>query len=411
MRPNFSILNSELTALCESVANALRLAGESIPAGKLEIVAVKMRRPGKFSSRFNFNSMTLKVEVEYRISLRMCLDGGHKFVDSYAILLRLNKNSLVSKTMPHDRDYQPFLCPKDRTTFRKVLQFDICILWVQVGDPSVYLFQSRKHCPGIHFRAKWFLLSKDGASAEIKLYQVNPPTNIVMDSGKGSSVNQVETRSLAAIEDCDSEAENSTMDSLDEGRWLHAAEESGLLPKNELENNDIQWGNIRQPMPPPVLAQVHPELLPICPSGVSHPTPGSSRISEDGLSSSISYQDLHIRNRVFHITTLIIPKQESTSDSTHPTQTCFMSSVDLHTHYSYQVMLPEAIAIVMAPTDTSSPHGIFHLCDPAGVAVIRNCQQRGFHPHQAPQDGSPIYEHCSHVYMNANLMFDVVDLR
>ncbi|KAL0323412.1 UNVERIFIED_CONTAM: AMSH-like ubiquitin thioesterase 3 [Sesamum angustifolium] len=305
-----------------------------------------------------------------------------------------------------------------------------------------------------------------GPSAEIKLYQVNPPTNIVMDSGKGSSVNQVETRSLAAIEDCDSEAENSTMDSLDEGRWLHAAEESGLLPKNELENNDIQWGDIRQPMPPPVLAQVHPELLPICPSGVSHPTPGSSRISEDGLSSSISYQDLHIpvkmmegflrlaqentarnletcgilagslRNRVFHITTLIIPKQESTSDScqtlneeeifevqdtrslfslgwihTHPTQTCFMSSVDLHTHYSYQVMLPEAIAIVMAPTDTSSPHGIFHLCDPAGVAVIRNCHQRGFHPHQAPQDGSPIYEQCSHVYMNAKLIFDVVDLR
>lgn len=96
---------------------------------------------------------------------------------------------------------------------------------------------------------------------------------------------------------------------------------------------------------------------------------------------------------------------------THPTQTCFMSSVDLHTHYSYQVMLPEAIAIVMAPTDTSCPHGIFHLCDPAGVAVIRNCQQRGFHPHQPPQDGSPIYEHCSHVYMNAKLMFDMVDLR
>ncbi|KAL0367787.1 UNVERIFIED_CONTAM: AMSH-like ubiquitin thioesterase 3 [Sesamum radiatum] len=268
-------------------------------------------------------------------------------------------------------------------------------------------------------------------------YQVNPPTNIVTDSGESSSVNQADKCGLVAIEDCDSEVENSTLDSvlsLDEDRWLHAAEESGLPQKNELENYDIHWGNIRQPMPPPVLAQVHPALLPICPSR-------SSTISEDGLSSSISYQDLHIpvkmmegflrlaqentaknletcgilagslRNRVFRITTLIIPKQESTSDSTHPRQTCFMSSVDLHTHYSYQVMLPEAIAIVMAPTDTSSPHGIFHLCDPAGVAVMRNCQQRGFHPHQAPQDGSPIYEHCSHVYMNAKLMFDVVDLR
>ncbi|XP_020966137.1 AMSH-like ubiquitin thioesterase 3 [Arachis ipaensis] len=71
-----------------------------------------------------------------------------------------------------------------------------------------------------------------------------------------------------------------------------------------------------------------------------------------------------LKNRIFHITTLIIPKQESTSDlcltlnneeeifevqdslslfplgwiHTHPSQTCFMSSVDLHTHYSYQVI-------------------------------------------------------------------------
>lgn len=143
-----------------------------------------------------------------------------------------------------------------------------------------------------------------------------------------------------------------------------------------------------------------------------------------------------LKNRVFHITTLIIPKQESTSDScqtlneeeifevqdrqslftlgwihTHPTQTCFMSSVDLHTHYSYQVMLPEAVAIVMAPTDSSSPHGIFHLSDPGGVSVIQNCDQRGFHPHEEPADGSPLYEHCSHVYMNPKLRFDVVDLR
>lgn len=58
-----------------------------------------------------------------------------------------------------------------------------------------------------------------------------------------------------------------------------------------------------------------------------------------------------------------------------------------------------------------SPHGIFHLSDPGGVSVLRNCQQRGFHPHEEPEDGSPIYEHCSHVYMNPKLMFDVIDLR
>jgi len=43
--------------------------------------------------------------------------------------------------------------------------------------------------------------------------------------------------------------------------------------------------------------------------------------------------------------------------------------------------------------------------------VIQNCDQRGFHPHEEPADGSPLYEHCSHVYMNPKLRFDVVDLR
>lgn len=37
------------------------------------------------------------------------------------------------------------------------------------------------------------------------------------------------------------------------------------------------------------------------------------------------------------------------SFQTHPTQTAFLSSVDLHTHCSYQMMLPESIAIVCSP--------------------------------------------------------------
>ena len=35
---------------------------------------------------------------------------------------------------------------------------------------------------------------------------------------------------------------------------------------------------------------------------------------------------------------------------THPTQTCFMSSRDLHTQSGYQVMMPESIAIVCSPS-------------------------------------------------------------
>lgn len=39
----------------------------------------------------------------------------------------------------------------------------------------------------------------------------------------------------------------------------------------------------------------------------------------------------------------------SSFPQTHPSQTAFMSSVDLHTHCSYQIMMDEAVAIVCAP--------------------------------------------------------------
>ncbi|MFS7991185.1 putative ubiquitinyl hydrolase 1 [Helianthus anomalus] len=143
-----------------------------------------------------------------------------------------------------------------------------------------------------------------------------------------------------------------------------------------------------------------------------------------------------LKNRKFYVTALIIPKQEGSANScqatneeeifevqdkrslfplgwihTHPTQSCFMSSIDVHTHYAYQIMLPEAIAIVMAPRDSSRNHGIFRLTTPGGMGVIRNCPHRGFHAHDAPSDGSPIYKQCTDVYINPKLKFDVIDLR
>jgi len=45
------------------------------------------------------------------------------------------------------------------------------------------------------------------------------------------------------------------------------------------------------------------------------------------------------------------------------------------------------------------------------MGVIHDCQERGFHPHKAPLDGSPIYEQCSHVYMDTDIKFDMIDLR
>jgi len=85
-----------------------------------------------------------------------------------------------------------------------------------------------------------------------------------------------------------------------------------------------------------------------------------------------------VSNALF-ISQVVIPEQESTSDTcetinesaffdycasedlmvlgwihTHPSQTCFMSSRDLHTHCGYQIMMAESIAIVCAPSKDPS---------------------------------------------------------
>ncbi|KAB1267318.1 STAM-binding protein [Camelus dromedarius] len=105
----------------------------------------------------------------------------------------------------------------------------------------------------------------------------------------------------------------------------------------------------------------------------------------------------------FTITHVLIPKQSAGSDycnteneeelfliqdqqglitlgwiHTHPTQTAFLSSVDLHTHCSYQMMLPESIAIVCSPKFQET--GFFRLTD-HGLEEISSCRQKGFHPH------------------------------
>ncbi|KAL9103950.1 MAG: hypothetical protein Q9163_001056 [Psora crenata] len=140
-----------------------------------------------------------------------------------------------------------------------------------------------------------------------------------------------------------------------------------------------------------------------------------------------------VSNALF-VSKLVIPDQESTSDTcetinesdlfdyvdgedlmvlgwihTHPTQTCFMSSRDLHTHGGYQVMMPESIAIVCAPS--KGEWGVFRLTDPPGMQTVLNCTQTGlFHPHAEKN----VYTDAlkpGHVYEAKGLEFDVVDLR
>lgn len=167
-----------------------------------------------------------------------------------------------------------------------------------------------------------------------------------------------------------------------------------------------------------------------------------------------------LSNALF-VSKLIFPRQTSTSDTcemthesdlfdyidsfedlmilgwihTHPRQTCFMSSRDLHTHAGYQMMLPESVAVVCAPSqrpsrpsggefahhrdddddgyddDKAGDWGVFRLTDPPGKGVILACEKPGvFHPH----DCANIYTDAlrpGHVVEARGLEFEVVDLR
>ncbi|XP_023616390.1 STAM-binding protein isoform X2 [Myotis yumanensis] len=131
----------------------------------------------------------------------------------------------------------------------------------------------------------------------------------------------------------------------------------------------------------------------------------------------------------FTITHVLIPKQSAGSDycnteneeelfliqdqqglitlgwiHTHPTQTAFLSSVDLHTHCSYQLMLPESIAIVCSPKFQET--GFFKLTD-HGLEEISSCRQKGFHPHSKDP---PLFCSCSHVTV-VDRAVTITDLR
>uniref|UniRef100_A0A1Y1JXA6 MPN domain-containing protein n=1 Tax=Photinus pyralis TaxID=7054 RepID=A0A1Y1JXA6_PHOPY len=131
------------------------------------------------------------------------------------------------------------------------------------------------------------------------------------------------------------------------------------------------------------------------------------------------------------ITHVILPKQNGTSDScttmneeeifeyqdqhnlitigwihTHPTQTAFLSSVDLHTHCPYQLLMPEAIAIVCAPKYEET--GFFILTPNYGLSYISNCKKSGFHPHPTEP---PLFMNAEHVKVDGNAALEVLDLR
>jgi len=137
-----------------------------------------------------------------------------------------------------------------------------------------------------------------------------------------------------------------------------------------------------------------------------------------------------LKDNGFLINSIIIPDQEGSSNQvhthseedlfkvqderglltlgwihTHPSQTCFLSSIDLHTQFSYQVMMEEAIAIVVAPTDKNL---IFSLTS-KGMDVLSKCNGTGFHKHA---DSEGLYGVAQHVKTTlCPMKCEIIDLR
>ncbi|TFY76569.1 hypothetical protein EWM64_g7444 [Hericium alpestre] len=112
----------------------------------------------------------------------------------------------------------------------------------------------------------------------------------------------------------------------------------------------------------------------------------------------------------FEVTTLLIPKQHSTSD------TCTMDEEELVLQFTEERslitlgwrMLPESFAVVCAPKSTPN-FGIFRLTDPPGLQTILDCEiKEAFHPHPEV----PIYTDADKGHIQVrDLPLEIVDIR
>ena len=89
---------------------------------------------------------------------------------------------------------------------------------------------------------------------------------------------------------------------------------------------------------------------------------------------------------------------------THPTQTAFLSSVDVHTQFGYQRLLPEAVAVVCAPLYESNK---WLRLTGQGMRVIEDCPFRGFHEHVSK---SKLFGPALNIVFDESSV-EVVDLR
>lgn len=150
-----------------------------------------------------------------------------------------------------------------------------------------------------------------------------------------------------------------------------------------------------------------------------------------GIESCALISGVYLKDNRVQVTHLLIPKQQGTYTTcssldeeqiltyhtefnlmplgwihTHPEFDCFLSSIDLHMQMGYQLIMPEAVAIVLAPKREKS-QGIFNLTK-NGMNVLKNCDKgTTFHPHLE----NDLYKEAEHVQFVDSDDFQLVDLQ
>ncbi|XP_062503661.1 STAM-binding protein-like A [Corticium candelabrum] len=84
--------------------------------------------------------------------------------------------------------------------------------------------------------------------------------------------------------------------------------------------------------------------------------------------------------KTWRIINLKLTEPKESCLQTHPSHGCFLSSVDLRCHYSYQRLMKESIAIVCAPERT----GYFTMTRRGKDCIIR-CKLPAHQLHQHPE--------------------------
>ncbi|TKR80072.1 hypothetical protein L596_014203 [Steinernema carpocapsae] len=134
----------------------------------------------------------------------------------------------------------------------------------------------------------------------------------------------------------------------------------------------------------------------------------------------------------FVVSHLLIPKQMGTSEScettneedmyeyqekhglislgwihTHPSQSAFLSSIDLHMQNTFQGLLDEFIAIVYSPSEQKS--GVYTLT-PHGRQVLSACRE-SHTKHHVHENAERLYEEASHHIYISDRNYEIVDFR